>query len=379
MSQGSGLVLLFHATGRARRRVRVVGVPQGRQRRVHPGARPRGAGVRRRDPAGGAGRPGHHPDGRATGVALADGTEFHADVVVSAPRTRAARSPSSSTRASCPTTSSTASVGYRYQGTSSKVNFALDGLPAYPALPRPRATCSAASPTSARRWSTSSGPSTRPSTAGTARAPTSTARSSRTIDPDMAPPGKHVMSCFVHYTPYELHGSDWDDRARAAWPTTCRRTLESFFPGFGDLVLQREVVTPLDIERSPGLPRATSSPASSSRRRCTSSVRRPAGVAVPHADRGLLPVRLRHAPGRLRDGRARQAGGASGSSRTKPGSVPPSHAAERTPRSQVRVRRAAGRRRGGRGARARRRRPRCSRRRRRPAPRPRASRWERAG
>ena len=30
-------------------------------------------------------------------------------------------------------------------------------------------------------------------------------------------------------------------------------TFESHFPGFGDLVLQREVVTPLDIERAVGL------------------------------------------------------------------------------------------------------------------------------
>ena len=34
---------------------------------------------------------------------------------------------------------------------------------------------------------------------------------------------------------------------------TVQATLESFFPGFGDLVLQREVVTPLDIERTVGL------------------------------------------------------------------------------------------------------------------------------
>ena len=31
-----------------------------------------------------------------------------------------------------------------------------------------------------------------------------------TIDPDMAPPGKHVMSSFIQYTPYKLRESDWD-------------------------------------------------------------------------------------------------------------------------------------------------------------------------
>jgi phytoene dehydrogenase-like protein len=60
------------------------------------------------------------------------------------------------------------------------------------------------------------------------------------------------MSCFVQYAPYELKGSTWDaererlgDRAQAV--------LESHFPGFGDLVLRREVVTPVDIETRTGL------------------------------------------------------------------------------------------------------------------------------
>jgi phytoene dehydrogenase-like protein len=72
------------------------------------------------------------------------------------------------------------------------------------------------------------------------------------VDPDMAPPGKHVMSCFVQYAPYHLKGSDWDSE-RQRFGDTVQATLESFFPGFSDLVLHREVVTPLDIERVVGL------------------------------------------------------------------------------------------------------------------------------
>ena len=73
-----------------------------------------------------------------------------------------------------------------------------------------------------------------------------------TIDPDMAPPGKHVWSSFVQYTPYKLRESDWDTE-RQNLGDTVQRTIESFFPGFSDLVLHREVVTPLDIERTVGL------------------------------------------------------------------------------------------------------------------------------
>ena len=72
------------------------------------------------------------------------------------------------------------------------------------------------------------------------------------LDPDMAPPGKHVMSCFVQYAPYHLKGSDWDTE-REGFGDVVQATLESFFPGFSDLVLHREVVTPLDIERVTGL------------------------------------------------------------------------------------------------------------------------------
>src|SRR3954453_3040531 len=68
----------------------------------------------------------------------------------------------------------------------------------------------------------------------------------------MAPPGKHVLSCFVQYAPYHLKGSDWDTE-RNNLGDTVQRTVESFFPGFSDLVLHREVVTPLDIERVVGL------------------------------------------------------------------------------------------------------------------------------
>jgi phytoene dehydrogenase-like protein len=68
----------------------------------------------------------------------------------------------------------------------------------------------------------------------------------------MAPPGKHVMSCFVQYAPYDLRGSDWDTE-RERFGDTAQAVLESHFPGFGDLVLHREVVTPLDIERTTGL------------------------------------------------------------------------------------------------------------------------------
>ena len=38
------------------------------------------------------------------------------------------------------------------------------------------------------------------------------------VDPSMAPPGKHVMSCFVQYAPYHLsNGRTWTDAERDAF------------------------------------------------------------------------------------------------------------------------------------------------------------------
>jgi len=60
------------------------------------------------------------------------------------------------------------------------------------------------------------------------------------------------MSCFIQYAPYELKGSDWETE-RQPFADTVQAVLESHFPGFGDLVLHREVVTPVDIEQVAGL------------------------------------------------------------------------------------------------------------------------------
>ena len=76
-------------------------------------------------------------DGRATGVALADGTEYYADTVVSALDPRRTFLELVNPR-ELPDDLVENIQRFRFQGTSSKVNFALDGLPKYPALERSR-------------------------------------------------------------------------------------------------------------------------------------------------------------------------------------------------------------------------------------------------
>jgi phytoene dehydrogenase-like protein len=72
------------------------------------------------------------------------------------------------------------------------------------------------------------------------------------IDPDMAPPGKHVVSCFVQYAPYDLREGTWDEK-REALGDAVVNTLAEYIPNLKDIILHRQVMTPLDIERTIGL------------------------------------------------------------------------------------------------------------------------------
>ena len=67
-------------------------------------------------------------------------------------------------------------------------------------------------------------------------------------DPSVAPPGKHVMSCFVQYAPYELADGTWDER-RDEFGDAVVRTLSEYAPNLPRIILHRQVLTPLDLER----------------------------------------------------------------------------------------------------------------------------------
>jgi phytoene dehydrogenase-like protein len=71
-------------------------------------------------------------------------------------------------------------------------------------------------------------------------------------DPSVAPPGKHVMSCFVQYAPYKLREGTWDEK-KEAFGDTVVDTLCEHAPNLRKLILHRQVVTPLDLEREWGL------------------------------------------------------------------------------------------------------------------------------
>ena len=72
------------------------------------------------------------------------------------------------------------------------------------------------------------------------------------LDPAMAPPGKHVMSCFVQYAPYAIKGG-WDDAKREAFGDAVINTIAQYAPNIKDIILHRQVLTPYDLEQTFGL------------------------------------------------------------------------------------------------------------------------------
>ena len=71
-------------------------------------------------------------------------------------------------------------------------------------------------------------------------------------DPSVAPPGKHVLSCFVQYAPYKLAESGWDDQ-REAFGNNVIETIAEHAPNIRDIIIGKQVLTPLDMEREFGL------------------------------------------------------------------------------------------------------------------------------
>jgi len=71
-------------------------------------------------------------------------------------------------------------------------------------------------------------------------------------DPSVAPPGKHIMSCFVQYAPYHLKEGTWDQK-REEFGDTVVDTISEYAPNLRSLILHRQVLTPLDIETMFGL------------------------------------------------------------------------------------------------------------------------------
>ena len=71
-------------------------------------------------------------------------------------------------------------------------------------------------------------------------------------DPSLAPAGKHVMTCFVQYVPYKLRQGNWDENRELLGDRVVKKVAE-YAPNVPGAIIARQVLTPLDLERTYGL------------------------------------------------------------------------------------------------------------------------------
>ncbi len=189
--------------------------------------------------------------GRVRGVVLADGTELAADRVMSSAH------PATTLlglvgRDHLPPELVTEMERYRSRSGSAKVNLALAELPNFTALPgtelgpqHPEFIINpslqylqrAFEQAQSGRWSQS---------------PMMDCVIPTTKDDSLAPPGRHILSCFVQYAPRDLVGSSWEAE-RELLGDRVVALLGEYAPNLPSAVLHRQVITPLDMERDFGL------------------------------------------------------------------------------------------------------------------------------
>jgi phytoene dehydrogenase-like protein len=71
-------------------------------------------------------------------------------------------------------------------------------------------------------------------------------------DDSLAPAGKHIMTCFVQYVPYKLREGNWDEKRELLGDRVVRKIAE-YAPNVPAAIVARQVLTPLDLERTFGL------------------------------------------------------------------------------------------------------------------------------
>ncbi len=191
-------------------------------------------------------------DGAVTGVALAGGEEVRAKVVASNADANVTFNRLLDNRL-LPPAFAEAVNRIRYDSAALKINVALSELPDFKACPgtqpgpQHRGTIHICPDQDFIERAFDDAKYGQPS-----RQPILECTIPSVVDPTVAPPGKHLMSMFIQYAPYQLKGATWDD-LRESFADRCFDLLNEYAPNFKRSVLARQVLTPLDLERVFGL------------------------------------------------------------------------------------------------------------------------------
>src|SRR5881394_2549097 len=251
-SPGTAYVLLHHYMGEIDGAFRSWGFARGGtgaiSNAIASAARAAGVEIRTRAPVAQITVNG----GQARGVVVAGGEELRADLVLSSVDPNLTFLKLIDVR-ELPGDFVAEVRRYKFRGSSGKVNLALDALPDFTCLPgagphlRGALSISPSIEYMERAYDEAK-------YGAFSRRPYIDCVIPSLTDPSVAPPGKHVMSCFVQYAPYKLKEGpeDWDNQ-REAFGDTVIDTLSEYMPNLKSRILHRQVMTPLDIERVTGL------------------------------------------------------------------------------------------------------------------------------
>jgi phytoene dehydrogenase-like protein len=249
-SPGTAYVLLHHYMGEIDGAFRSWGFSRGGtgaiSNAIAAAAREAGVEIRTKAPVGKI----VVKEGRAAGVVLQSGEEITANVISSSvdPHLTFEKFVEPS---ELPADFLEAVRRYKFRGSSGKVNIALDALPEFKSLPGDGAHL---------RGAISISPSMEymerayddAKYGHYSRRPYIDMVIPSLTDPSVAPPGKHVLSCFVQYAPYKLAEGTWDEQ-REAFGDNVIDTIAEYAPNIKDIIVGRQILTPLDLEREFGL------------------------------------------------------------------------------------------------------------------------------
>lgn len=250
-SQGTAYILMHHVMGSVGGHRGLWGFVRGGMGAVSESiaasARSKGAVIR----TGAAVQKILVRDGRARGVVLEGGEEIEGGVVASNldPVVTFLRLLE---ERELPSDFVTAMKHFRIEGTSCKINLALSGLPEFAAMPgapgpHHRATMHICPSIEyiERAWDDAKygRPSDRPMLELTI--PTM-------YDPSLAPAGKHIMGIFLQYAPYTLRGATWNE-LREPFYNRVVELIEEYVPNIRSIIIDKQVLTPLDLERRFGI------------------------------------------------------------------------------------------------------------------------------
>ncbi len=253
-SPGTAYVLLHHYMGEIDGAFRAWGIPKGGtggiSYAIARAAQAQGAEIRTEAPVARI----MVKDGRATGVVLTSGEEIEAGSVLASTDAKVTFLDLLEPGTLTPEFEQEVRR-FKFRGSSGKVNLAVDRLPDFTCLPgegehlrgaisfspNPVEMEQAYDDAKYGHWS---------------KRPYMDMIIPTLVDPQMAPPGKHVISCFVQYAPYKLAPElgTWDENNnREKFGDAVIDRIAEFAPNIRDIIIGRQVLTPLDIERTMGL------------------------------------------------------------------------------------------------------------------------------